>query len=166
MFKTAAAAKPSTSAISIRPARLEDKEFILELSERVEATGAPHWRQDGPNPYTTDWIDHILQNNPQDQAILIAESEDGVALGYSWILILTEFDANIPHGHIAGIGVSPAAESRGVGAQLVQAGEDWCRGHGLSEVTLHCYIANERAHHLYSRLGFENEWYHMRKGLS
>lgn len=152
--------------IRIRPAVRADIPFVEELYERVEATGAPHWRQDGPSPYTTDWIEHIIEKHPANQILLIAEDSDGKRLGYTWALSLTDFDANVPHGHIAGVGVSPAAEGRGVGTVLVHAAEEWCREQGLGEVTLHCYIANQRAHRLYERLGFEDEWFQMRKGLT
>ena len=86
-------------------------------------------------------------------------------LGYTWVLSLLEFDTIVPHGHIAGVGVAEEAQGSGVGSRLVEAAEGWCREKGLSEVTLHCYIGNRGAHRLYQRLGFENEWYHMRKGL-
>ncbi len=81
------------------------------------------------------------------------------------MLSLVDFDAIDPHGHIAGVGVVPEASGRGVGRALIGAAEGWCRNHGFVEVTLHCYLGNERAHRLYQHLGFENEWYHMRKGF-
>jgi dTDP-4-amino-4,6-dideoxy-D-galactose acyltransferase len=162
MSETAA----SATSISIRPACPADRDFILEIYERVEGTGAPSWREDEPSPYSVDWVDLNLTQSPDDQAILIAEDTDGTLLGYTWVLVLKDFDAEVPRGHIAGVGVASRSEGRGIGARLVEAAEDWCRKKELGEVTLHCYIANERAHQLYSRLGFENEWYRMRKSLS
>jgi GNAT superfamily N-acetyltransferase len=61
--------------------------------------------------------------------------------------------------------VAEAARGSGVGSLLVAAAEAWCRDRGLPEVTLHCYLGNEGAHRLYQRLGYEDEWYRMRKGL-
>jgi ribosomal protein S18 acetylase RimI-like enzyme len=158
--------RPSiTSSITIRPARREDAHFIVEIYERVETTGAPAWRLEGPNPYTTAWIDHVIENAPADQAVLVAEDEHGSRLGYTWVLTLTEFDAIDPHGHIAGVGVAPEAEGRGVGRRLVTAAEEWCRDQSVREVTLHCYVGNERALALYEHLGFEKEWYRLNKIL-
>lgn len=151
--------------VFIRPATRDDIPFIEGIYELVEATGAPHWRQDGPSPYTTDWIEQLIANAPADQVLLVAEDQQQQRLGYTWALSLVDFDTIDPHGHIAGVGVAPAAEGRGIGSLLVAAAEDWCRRQGLREVTLHCYIANERAHRLYERLGFEDEWHHMRKAL-
>jgi len=151
--------------ITIRSADETDIPFIREQYDHVEETGAPPWRQNGPSPYTDAWIDDVIGNAPADQAILVAVGEGGERLGYTWVLKLTEFDAIVPHGHIAGVGVAALAQGRGVGRELVSAAEAWCRERGLAEVTLHCYIGNGRAHRLYEHLGFENEWYHMRKGL-
>lgn len=151
--------------LTIRPATADDIDFIRELYVDVEENGAPHWRHDGPSPYTDSWIEQVIDQKPDDQAILVAVDSTGSRLGYTWVLSLLEFDTVIPHGHIAGVGVAASARSQGVGAALVAAGECWCRSKGLGEVTLHCYIGNEGAHRLYQRLGFENEWYHMRKGL-
>ncbi len=152
-------------AIAIRPANETDIPFIREQYIRVEHTGAPHWREGAASPYTDAWIEEVIGKRPDDQAILVAVDEAGTRLGYTWVLTLTDFDAIEPRGHIAGVGVDAAAQGRGVGRALVAAAETWCRDQRLSEVTLHCYIGNERAHQLYEHLGFENEWYHMRKAL-
>ena len=154
------------SAVSIRPADASDIAFIREQYVHVEENGAPTWRHEGPSPYTDTWIEHVIDIAPDDQAIFVAVDDAGTRLGYTWVLSLLEFDTVIPHGHIAGVGVADAARGRGVGSLLVSAAEDWCRSKGLPEVTLHCYVANEGAHRLYGRLGFEDEWYHMRKGLT
>jgi ribosomal protein S18 acetylase RimI-like enzyme len=151
--------------ITTRPANVSDIPFIREQYIHVEENGAPAWRQSGPSPYTDTWIEHVIEREPTDQAIFVAVDETGARLGYTWVLSLVDFDAVIPHGHIAGVGVSAEARGRGVGSILVAAAEEWCRNSGLGEVTLNCYVANEGAHRLYQRLGFENEWYHMRKGL-
>jgi len=153
------------SEITIRPANETDVQFIREQYVHVEETGAPSWREDGPSPYTDAWIDGVVENEPDDQAILMAVDEAGSRLGYTWVLSLTEFDAIAPHGHIAGVGVAAESAGRGVGRALIAAAEGWCRERAFTEVTLHCYLGNERAHRLYQHLGFENEWYHMRKGL-
>ncbi len=153
------------TGITIRPAGASDIEFIREQYVFVEENGAPHWRHDGPSPYTDSWIEHVIEHVPGDQAIFVATEQDGTRLGYTWVLSLLDFDAVVPHGHIAGVGVAQIARGRGVGSLLIAAAEAWCRDRELTEVTLHCYIANEGAHRLYERLGFEDEWYHMRKGL-
>jgi dTDP-4-amino-4,6-dideoxy-D-galactose acyltransferase len=153
------------TGITIRSADASDIGFIREQYVFVEEYGAPHWRHDGRSPYTDTWIEHVIENAPEDQAIFVATVLNGTRLGYTWVLTLLEFDTIVPHGHIAGVGVAEAARGRGVGSLLVSAAESWCREQQLAEVTLHCYVANEGAHRLYERLGFEDEWYHMRKGL-
>lgn len=152
--------------ITIRPALVSDREFIHEQYEQVESNGAPQWRTAENSPYTDAWIDHVLTTQPEDQAILVAVDNTGRRMGYVWVLELLEFDAVVPHGHIAGVSVADHAQGRGIGSQLVDAAEAWCRERKLDEVTLHCYLGNRGAHRLYERLGFEDEWFHMRKGLT
>ncbi len=152
-------------AFVIRPAIAADIPFIREQYVHVEATGAPPWRQGAPSPYTDAWIEDVIHSAPPGQAIFVAAGDSGARLGYTWVLALTDFDAIEPHGHIAGVAVASEAAGRGVGRALIAAAEGWCRDQQLAEVTLHCYLGNERAHRLYQHLGFEDEWRHMRKAL-
>jgi len=157
----------ASSSIAIRPAIPSDIAFITEMYELVEGTGAPHWRTDGstPNPYSTDWITTYFERSPDNQMIFVAADERDAPLGYIWVLTLTDFDAHLPHGHIAGVAVSPHAGGKGIGRTLVGAAEVWCQSKQVAEITLHCYMGNERAHALYHHLGYEDEWYQMRKAL-
>jgi ribosomal protein S18 acetylase RimI-like enzyme len=157
---------PSQTPVRIRPATERDTSFIEELYERVETTGAPAWHLVGDDVvHSTHWLPAVLAGQAEDQVLLVAETPEGTRLGYTWVVTLTDFDMTSPHGHIANVGVAIGAEGQGVGSLLVQAGEDWCRSRGLTEVTLHVYMNNERAHRLYDRLGFQDQWYQMRKGL-
>ena len=151
--------------IVIRPAQEADISFIREQYREVETNGAPAWREEGQSPYSDSWIEEVICRNPADQAILVAVDEQSTLLGYTWVLVLHDFDAVHPHGHVAGVGVAEDARGRGIGSQLVGAAESWLRAHGLNEVTLHCYVGNQHAHRLYQRLGFQDEWFHMRKAL-
>lgn len=151
--------------ITIRSAIASDAEFIRRHYHEVEENGAPSWRSDDNNPYTDRWIDDVISTNRPDQAILVAADTEGRPLGYCWVLSLLDFDTIIPRGHIAGVAVSESARGRGIGELLVTAAENWCRSLDLPEVSLHCYMANKGAHRLYARLGYQDEWIRMRKGL-
>lgn len=152
-------------SIIIRPVVASDAGFIRQLYHEVESNGSPAWRTDDNSPYTDRWIEDVIERQPPDQAIFVAANEDGLTLGYVWVLALVDFDTIDPRGHIAGVGVADAARGQGVGGQLVAAAEDWCRAQGLPEVSLHCYMGNTGAHRLYERLGFQDEWIRMRKAL-
>jgi ribosomal protein S18 acetylase RimI-like enzyme len=151
--------------VTIRPALAEDATFIRQQYHDVEANGAPSWRDHDNSPYTDQWIDDVIANDPTDQAVLVATTGDGEQLGYVWVLSLLDFDTVVPRGHIAGVGVSEAARGQGVGGLLVAAAEAWCIEQGLPEVSLHCYLGNTGAYRLYQRLGYQDEWIRMRKGL-
>lgn len=153
-------------SITIRPAQPGDAAFIRQQYHDVEANGAPPWRDDDNSPYTDQWIDDVIANNPADQAVLVATTPAGEQLGYVWVLSLLDFDTIVPRGHIAGVGVSEAARGKGVGGLLVAAAEAWCIEKSLPEVSLHCYLGNTGAYRLYQRLGYQDEWIRMRKGLA
>jgi len=153
-------------SITIRPAVASDADVIRHLYHQVEANGAPEWRDDDNSPYTDRWIEDVITNNPVDQAVLVADTGDGTPIGYVWVLSLVAFDAIIPRGHIAGVGVAESVRGRGVGGLLIAAAEAWCIELGLPEVSLHCYMDNTGAHRLYERLGYQDEWLRMRKALA
>lgn len=157
----------ASSPVVIRPAIPSDIPFITEMYDLVEGTGAPPWRTDGstPNPYSTDWIATYFDRTPDNQQVFVAADDHDAPLGYVWVLTLTDFDSHLPHGHIAGVAVAPHAGGKGIGRTLVEAAEVWCQSRQVGEVTLHCYIGNEKAHSLYLHLGYEDEWYQMRKAL-
>lgn len=149
---------------TIRPAIATDTDFIRQLYHEVESNGSPEWRTDENSPYTDRWIDDVIERSPDDQAIFVATIDER-PVGYVWVLALVDFDTIEPRGHIAGVGVDDSARGQGLGGQLVAAAEDWCRVRGLPEVSLHGYMGNTGAHRLYERLGFQDEWIRMRKGL-
>jgi ribosomal protein S18 acetylase RimI-like enzyme len=58
------------------------------------------------------------------------------------------------NGHVCQVSVSPEAQGRGLGAELVNLALASFREQGLSSATLSVTASNERAHRLYERLGF------------
>ncbi|MEP6474855.1 MAG: GNAT family N-acetyltransferase, partial [Gemmatimonadota bacterium] len=60
-----------------------------------------------------------------------------------------------PVAYLEGWWVDPDLRRRGIGAELIRAGEEWARSRGLKELASDVELANDvsqRAHH---RLGFE-----------
>ncbi len=58
------------------------------------------------------------------------------------------------NGHVCQVSVAPEGQGRGVGAALMGTALRAFRAQGLESATLSVTVLNERAHHLYERLGF------------
>jgi ribosomal protein S18 acetylase RimI-like enzyme len=53
------------------------------------------------------------------------------------------------------LGVSPAAQGRGIGRALMRAAEERARDEGKTEMTLHTTLAMLAAQRMYEALGYE-----------
>lgn len=80
--------------------------------------------------------------------LLVAEDASGV-LGFHWT---KQHDASL--GEVYVVGVSPAAQGRGLGKVLTLAGLHHLHGLGVGEVLLYVEADNAPAVAVYSRLGF------------
>lgn len=58
---------------------------------------------------------------------------------------------------IMGMVVGEAYRSRGVGAELLAASEDWARGAGCTRMTVRSRVTRDRAHAFYRRHGYTVE---------
>ena len=82
--------------------------------------------------------------------LLLAEDETGV-LGFHWT---KQHDADL--GEVYVVGVSPAAQGRGIGRLVTLAGLHHLAALGVGEVLLYVESDNAPAVAVYSRLGFEH----------
>jgi ribosomal protein S18 acetylase RimI-like enzyme len=110
-------------------------------------------------------IDEGLTAPHPDQTVLVAEGAGRELLGFIHLHAATDFHTGERHGHVSDIVVAPAAESRGVGAALMAAAEDWGRSRGFRLLSLHVFDANRRARALYERLGYRLDLVKMIKTL-
>lgn len=84
---------------------------------------------------------------------LVAEDAgSGGMLGFHWTKV--HGDAHSPIGEVYVVGVSPAAQGRGLGRVLTLAGLHHLRDRGLHEVILYVEADNAAALKVYSGLGF------------
>jgi len=92
--------------------------------------------------------------------ILVATDLDGAIVGSLTLELSTRVNpADDPleahRAHIRMLGVSPAAQSRGIGRALMRAAEDRARDEGKTEMTLHTTQAMVAAQRMYEALGYE-----------
>ena len=91
---------------------------------------------------------------PESSAVFVAESADGMPLGFVHLETTYDYFTREAHGHVSDIIVARAGEGRGVGRALMLAGETWARRQGFRMLTLNVFTTNGRARALYKRLGF------------
>jgi RimJ/RimL family protein N-acetyltransferase len=63
------------------------------------------------------------------------------------------------NSHTAEFGMAVRQEYRGlgIGEAILRAGIEWCRSVGVRKIKLGVFVTNNRAIHLYSKLGFVEE---------
>jgi len=155
-----------TDPFTIRPARAGDREWILALAPRLHAFGPPPWRpRDAMDQAVVASIDEGLTSPQPDQTVLVAEGARHELLGFIHLHAATDFHTGERHGHVSDVVVASAAESRGVGAALMAAAEDWGRSRGFRLLSLHVFDTNRRARALYERLGYRLDIVKMIKTL-
>ncbi|MBS4218644.1 GNAT family N-acetyltransferase [Bacillus sp. FJAT-49711] len=90
---------------------------------------------------------------------LLAEDSDGKALGGAWYRLFDE--QNKGYGYVdnftpeLGIAVSPEARGMGIGSLLMNALIEQAKNDGFKGLSLSVDPNNDRAVHLYKKLGFE-----------
>jgi aminoglycoside 6'-N-acetyltransferase I len=103
-------------------------------------------------------------------AIFVAEANDGTLVGFLEVDLRSHADGCDPSqavGYIEGWYVTDNYRQRGVGKQLLRAGEDWARNHKCVEIASDVQINNEISQHAHEALGYDvvDRCVHYRKKL-
>jgi len=144
-----------SSAIQIRPASVEDEDFLISLVPRLTEFGPPAWRDTAQlTAFDARVLSDRLNNPPKGTTIFIAEDADDTPLGFIHLRVGTDYYNHEEHGHIEDLIVAPEGEGRGIGRMLMEKGEEWARVQGYGWLTLSVFAQNKRARELYGRLGY------------
>lgn len=144
--------------MQVRAAGMADLPFVLGLAPRLAAFGLPAWRAEAHVVEAEQRaLARALEAGSPDGPVILAEDTDGSRLGFAYLERRTDYFTGREHAHISVLAVSHAAEGRGVGRALVDAAEDWARGHGDPFITLNVFSQNIRARAMYERLGYGPE---------
>ena len=145
-------------AVKIRAATGEDADGI----SRIYQESAAHHAQLDPERYfipareaTVDRYGAGKQHGLEatDAITLVAELE-GEIVGFVDARLDRSHDPmhrDLVYCHMVEIAVSTRHQSRGVGAQLLQAAEDWGRGKGAEFASLEYLVSNTGAADFYQR---------------
>jgi aminoglycoside 6'-N-acetyltransferase I len=94
---------------------------------------------------------------PARLAAFVAYADDGTPAGF--IEVSTRGDyvngaSSSPVGFVEGLYVAPAARGKGIARKLLQAGEDWARERGCSEMASDVLLENKSGQAAHEALGF------------
>jgi len=143
------------SGIHIRPADINDKDFISSLVPRLIAFGPPSWRE-GMQMTEVDTAILIgkVTSQPEGTAIFIAHDDDNVQLGFVHVHDGKDFYNHDKHGHISDLIVAAEGQGKGIGRLLLNKAEEWARSQGYRWLTLSVFAQNVRAREIYERAGY------------
>jgi ribosomal protein S18 acetylase RimI-like enzyme len=143
------------SAIKIRTASVEDKEFIISLVPRLTEFGPPSWRDAAHlTAFDTQILNERLESQAEGTIIYIAEDESATPLGFIHLRKGADYYNHEEHGHIEDLIVAPEGEGRGIGSLLMAKGEEWAKAKGYRWLTLSVFAQNTRARQIYQRRGY------------
>lgn len=144
--------------VSIRPARAEDRAFVLEAVKRLADFGPPSWRT--PREVVEGearTLAAFFEVPPAGSTLLVAELETRQPVGFAYLETLRDYFTLEEHGHVGILAVTKEAEGRGVAGALLDAAAEWARGRGARTLTLNVFERNARARRVYERHGFRPE---------
>ncbi len=143
--------------IVIRPARPEDRDFVLATVMRLGAFGPPPWRTaEEIGEADARVVRAFFEKAPEGATLLVAESE-GAALGFIYLEALRDYFVGEEHGHVGILAVRKEAEGLGAGGALMRAAEAWGRERGYRRLTLNVFDGNTKARAVYDHFGYQPE---------
>jgi GNAT superfamily N-acetyltransferase len=161
---------PSTPKnLTVRSARPSDREFVLDLAERLVSFEVPAWREKtelvtGDRRALAQWFDALAQDDSragaqraEAEAMYIAEL-DGRPAGCAYLVTLVDYFNERPHAHVSVLAVTAEAEGKGVGTALIDQSVAWAKARNSDRLTLSALVTNSRARALYERKGFGGEY--------
>jgi GNAT superfamily N-acetyltransferase len=137
--------KTNSSELSIRRARSADATRLAVLSGEL-----------GYPTTANEMKSRLVRVKPAaNNAIFVAETPDGRVIG--WLHVSVSYLLEVPlRAEINSLVVSEGERSKGAGALLLEAAEDWSRKKNCTSMSVRSNVIRERAHAFYERNGYEH----------
>ncbi|MBA3658923.1 MAG: GNAT family N-acetyltransferase [Gemmatimonadales bacterium] len=147
-------------AWTIRPARDDERDFVVGLAPRLaQGFELPAGRTAGEIVRAeSEALLAALERPDDQQAVLIAERDDGTRGGLVYLQRQVDYFRQAPHAHVSILVVGAEVEGQGAGSRLLDAAEHWARDQGFDMITLHVFDGNRRARAVYERHGYAPEY--------
>lgn len=88
-------------------------------------------------------------------AVMVAESAEGKVIGWVHASVAPLLEVDL-RAEVNALVVADNERSRGAGALLLKAAEEWARKHGCKNMSVRSNVVRERAHEFYLRNGYEH----------
>jgi GNAT superfamily N-acetyltransferase len=132
------------AAIKIRRAKSSDASRIAELSGQLGYPATP-----------AEIARRLRKIKPASHhAVLVAESPERKVLGWLHVSVSPLLEVEL-RAEVNGLVVDDDERSRGTGALLLHAAEQWARSRGCKYMSVRSNVIRERAHEFYLRHGYE-----------
>jgi GNAT superfamily N-acetyltransferase len=133
------------AAIKIRRARSSDATQIAELCDQLGYPSKP-----------AEITQRLRTIKPSSQhAVLVAESPERKVIGWLHVSVSPLIEVEL-RAEVNGLVVAGNERSRGTGALLLRAAEQWARSRGCKSMSVRSNVIRERAHQFYVRHGYEH----------
>ena len=145
--------KGTVSEVSVRLAQLLDREYLVRMRTAL-------WPDTSAEKHDREVL-ALLSGTAaltMPLAIFVAATNDGRAVGFLEVDLRSHADGCSPaqpSGYIEGWFVAEDYRQQGVGKKLVEAAEEWARGHGCIEIGSDALIDNEISQRAHQALGYE-----------
>jgi GNAT superfamily N-acetyltransferase len=133
------------TAIRIRRAKTSDAARIAELSGQLGYPAKP-----------AEIAQRLRKiKPPSHHAVLVAESHDRNVVGWLHVSVSPLLEVRL-RAEVNGLVVENDERSRGTGALLLRAAEQWARSRGCKSMSVRSNVIRERAHQFYLRHGYQH----------
>ena len=131
----------------IRKARHSDAERLAQLCGEL-----------GYPATAAQVVTRLRQLKPASKhAVFVAQAKDGATGLIGWLHVsVSNLLENDRRAEVNGLIVAEGQRSGGAGAKLLEAAEEWARGHGCQGMNVRSNVIRERAHGFYERNGYEH----------
>jgi|SRR5450631_415162 GNAT superfamily N-acetyltransferase len=90
-----------------------------------------------------------------DNAVFVAQAEQGEVIGWLHVSISRLLEVPL-RAEVNGLVVGESQRSKGAGAHLLQAAENWARQKKCVNMSVRSNVIRDRAHAFYERHGYEH----------
>jgi len=154
------------TAIALRPACPEDRDFLHSLSPRLSGVPGPAWHDlAAMEGFQDRYMTATFAAVEKGAQTLVAWSADGKRLGYIHMRPFKDGVTDEPCGYVSLLALAEGAEGQGIAHRLMEAAESWARTQGYRFLCLDVFADNRRAVEFYERRGFQTETLRMVKPL-
>jgi GNAT superfamily N-acetyltransferase len=133
------------AGLKIRAAKSSDAARIAELSGQLGYPATP-----------AKIAQRLRKIKPASQhTVLVAESSERTIIGWLHVSVSPLLEVEL-RAEVNGLVVDDEVRSRGTGALLLRAAEQWARSRGCKNMSVRSNVLRERAHQFYLRHGYEH----------